>query len=123
MAIWKSRGRNIRYLARPPPSRVRLSVSIGFPPPARRSIAKLPRHGACLPALSTCSLSTCSIPRLRQPTASLILVSFHAGPSALTLSKMDARRSFFDLPVSLIPYLAMPETEKKPPARSPAAAE
>lgn len=39
---------------------------------------------------------------LRHPTASLILVSFHAGPSASALSKIVARRSFSDLPFSFL---------------------
>jgi hypothetical protein len=37
---------------------------------------------------------------VRQPTASLILTSFQAGPSASALSKIVARRSFSDLPFS-----------------------
>jgi hypothetical protein len=38
---------------------------------------------------------------LRPPTASLILVSIHVGPSVSALNKIVARRSFSDLPFSI----------------------
>src|SRR5271168_1134105 len=45
---------------------------------------------------------TFSTVRVRQPTASLIFASSHAGPSASALSRIVARRSFCDLPVSFL---------------------
>ena len=45
---------------------------------------------------------TFSTVRVRQPTASLILASSQAGPSASALSKIVARRSFSDLPFSFL---------------------
>jgi len=83
-------------------------MAINFASPAPSSnfgvggVARFFRAKAPSKPSRTNACRTFSTVRVRQPTASLIFASSHAGPSASALSKIVARRSFSDLPVSFL---------------------